>query len=74
MAEKPKYTLEQMFEIWEDSTGLCTEIGSDRDGLDLIEIRSKDEKGEIYARLSFTKDQARLVYQAIRQLIGEDYV
>lgn len=63
------YTLETMKEIWDDKSGCHIEIGPDRDGLDLIEVRSIDDHGKIDARLSFTKEQASLIARAITELV-----
>ncbi len=64
-----KYSLEKMFEIWNDTTGECLQIGPDRDGLDLIEIRMKDDTGKTNDRITMTKEQARLLADAIQQFI-----
>lgn len=66
--DKTGYSLEQMFEVWTDKSGECVEIGPDRDGLELIEIRYKDETGKITSRLCFTKEQAKLVCTALGKL------
>jgi hypothetical protein len=65
------YELEKLFEIWDNKAGLHLEVGPDRDGLGLIEIRSFDDKNKIDARLSFDKAQARLIGIAINELLGE---
>lgn len=58
-----------MCEIWDDATGECIQVGPDRDGIDLIEIRSRDDTGHIAERMSFTKEQAKLVCDAILELL-----
>jgi len=62
--------LEKMFELWD--TNFHYEIGQERDGLDMIEIRYYDENETASsARVSFTKDQAKLIAQALIELTGE---
>lgn len=63
------YSLETCKEIWNDKTGEHFEIGPDRDGLDLIEIRFVDSQGQICDRLSFTKDAAGLLCDALAELL-----
>lgn len=60
------YTLERMFEVWDDGSGSCIEIGPDRDGLDLVEIRQTDA-GKVEARITLTKEQAALVAKALAE-------
>lgn len=66
------YTLEHLYEIWNDSTSECIEIGPDRDGLDLIEIRAKDDTGKLFSSITMTKEQAVLVTQAIIHLTKQE--
>ncbi len=65
------YTLETKKEIWNDKTGEYIEIGPDRDALGLIEIRSYTNDDKCAARLTFSKEQIKLVAQAILELLGE---
>lgn len=59
------YTLEKLYEVWDDETGDHFEIGPDRDGLDLVEIRLKDKDGKITNRFCFTKDCGILLSEAL---------
>jgi hypothetical protein len=60
------YTLETMYEVWDDGSGSHIEIGPDRDGLDLVEIRSFEPKGnEPTDRIVMTKEQAQMVARAL---------
>ena len=59
------FSMETKHEIWDDDHGSCVEVGPDRDGLDLVEIRQKDETGKIEARMSFPKEQAALISKAL---------
>jgi len=64
--------LEKMFHLWEND--FHYEIGADNDGLDMIEIRYYDDNKlgtSSSSRVSFTKDQAKLIAQALIELTGE---
>lgn len=66
------YSLEKMFQIWNDRTGERIEIGPDRDGLDLIEIRfyAVDSKQPTF--IIFNQEQVPLLIQALRGLTGAE--
>ncbi len=59
------YNVEVTREIWDDEHGNCVEVGPDRDGLGMVEIRYRCDDGKIGARLAFPTDLARLVLQAM---------
>ena len=61
------YELEQMFEIWDERGGVI-EVGPDRDGLGLLEIRVRDDGSKITTRITLEKPQARLLVTALRNL------
>lgn len=65
------YTTELIRKIWNDKDGYSIEVGPDADGLDLVEIRCRDDQGKIYARLVMTPEQARLVADAVRACSAE---
>lgn len=65
-----QYSFETKYEIWNDKTGYCIEVGPDRDGLDLIEIRSRDSHGHIDARFTMTRGQAVLIAKALNLLLA----
>ena len=58
-------------EIWNDECGDCLEVGPDRDGLDNVEIRYKNGKGEIKERFVFPPEMAILVANAILSCANE---
>ena len=61
-----KHKLEIMREIWPDhGYGEYLEIGPDRDGTELVEIRQKEPDGKISARISVCPDAARLLANAL---------
>ena len=62
------FSVETMKEIWDDGSGCKIQIGPDRDGLDLLEIRSFSPDGKVEARMTFSKEQAKLVATAINDL------
>lgn len=66
------YSLESKKEIWDNKSGTHIEIGPDRDGLDLIEIKQYNEDGVIETRMTFTKEQIKLISTAIEELFREE--
>lgn len=66
-----KFEMETVREIWNDADKSCIEIGPDRDGLQLVEIRYRDEAHKIAERLSFPSEQARLIATAIMRCADE---
>lgn len=61
------YSLETIHQIWNDKTGERLEIGPDRDGLDLIEIREYTDDGQIGNRITMTRGQ---LVKVCRVLLG----
>lgn len=66
-----KLSMETVYEIWDDEMGTHIEVGPDRDGLEMIEIRRyddpKDEKCS--ERISFSQEQAQFIFRAIGKVI-----
>lgn len=60
-----KYSAETVYQVWNDRTGERIEIGADRDGLNLVEVRQYDDVGTIIQGISFTEDQATLIHIAL---------
>jgi len=63
--------LEKMFNVWDQH--FHYEIGSDCDGLDMLEIRyydGQDTKSSL--RVSFTKEHAKLIAKALLELAEEN--
>lgn len=55
-----------MYEIWDDTNGECIEVGPDRDGLDMVEIRLRDARsGKIESRVSFSEHNVFLLIEAL---------
>lgn len=63
------WEIETVKEIWHNKDGTCFEVGPDRDGLGLIEIRLR-ESGKITMRLSFPKEAAKLIAVALGELLS----
>jgi hypothetical protein len=53
-----KLTVETVYQIWNDDDGTRLEVGPDRDGLDMIEIRRHTEDGKICDRIAMPRDEA----------------
>lgn len=65
-----KPELELMCEIW-SAGGWHYEVGPDRDGLGMLEIRYYDEKDTMSKhRLSFPKEDAKVVAEAMLKLLS----
>ena len=65
------YTMELVRKIWNDKEGYSVEVGPDSDGLNLVEVRSRDDQGKIYNRFTMTPEMARLVSDAIAACASE---
>lgn len=59
------YSVEVVRQIWDDDDGEHFDVGPDRDGLNLVEIRCYNPDGKIVERLSCPAEQARLVARAM---------
>ena len=65
-----KLSMECVFEIWNDDNGERLEIGPDRDGLDLAEIRCRTPEGKIHSAVTMTMEQVPLVIEAFQNYIA----
>lgn len=54
-------------EIWNDKHGERIEIGEDRDGLGLTEIRQIDSQGKMLARITLDDDALSLTIKALER-------
>lgn len=64
------YRMEMLLEIWNDDSGEHLEVGEDRDGLDLVEIRAYDSNNKVEARMTFTVPQAHLLLKALDKFLA----
>lgn len=64
-----KYSLETEYNIWSDTFGNHFTVRPDCDGLNLVEIISYDENGKEEIRISFPKEAARLIVDAINKML-----
>jgi hypothetical protein len=62
------FTSETVVQIWDDKDSTRIDVGPDRDGLDLVEIRQYDAQGVIASRITMPREQAVLVAKAIDKL------
>jgi hypothetical protein len=65
MSSSENWELEILLEVWNNKTGERFEVGPDRDGLGLIEIRYRTPVGEITERIVLDKTAARLVADSL---------
>ena len=63
------YTVEKVYESWGLEGLTRMEVGQDREGLGLIEIRDWKDKGKVQTTLVMDKEQAKLVIECLRELI-----
>jgi hypothetical protein len=64
-----KFSLETRKEIWNDETSDKLTVGPDADGLGCIEIKELDANGKTLSRITMPPEQAKLVAQAINELL-----
>lgn len=63
-----EFTMETLYQIWNDKTGECVEVGEDRDSLGLVEIRTKLEGTSGHNEMTFSPDQALLIADALQKV------
>lgn len=61
-----KFSLEMVYEIWDDAHGERIEVGEDRDGIGITEIRSRQDDGVIISRITLHDEQIPLLIQALQ--------
>jgi len=67
----PTYSIDTVYQIWNDKTGERIEIGPDPDGLDLVEIRCYSPTGERPQQfVTLNKEQATLVLAALQRTLS----
>lgn len=59
------YYMETIREVWNERFGDHYEIGLDQEGLDLMELRYKDEKNLLVSSVSFPIEIAEMIAQSI---------
>lgn len=65
-----KITLETVYQIWNDKTGDRIELGPDRDGLGLMEIRSYASDGKVTQCVTFTNHELETLQTAINRYLN----
>lgn len=64
------FSVEEQIRVFDDRDGCFISVGTDADGLDLVEIRQCDEKYNIQARITMSIEQARLVSGALAKYLS----
>lgn len=62
------YSLELVMKIYNDNTGEAIEVGEDKDGLGMVEILYRDDKGKIGDRLSLEPEQIPYIIEALTKV------
>lgn len=60
-----RFSLNTVFQIWDDKHGDRIEVGEDMDALELVEIRYYTDDGDISSRITMPREQARCVHEAL---------
>lgn len=70
MFTERKFSTETIVRIYDDTSGECVEVGPDSDIGELVEIRQRQQNGEIYkgARITMEPEQALELARAILRL------
>lgn len=67
--KKQRVSLEIVYNVWDDDTGTHIEVGEDRDGLQLIEVRIYEGKLEPFNSVLFTVGEAELIAQSLLRVV-----
>jgi hypothetical protein len=65
------FTLETVYQAWDDEHGERVEVGTDRDGLDLVEVRSYSVESKPVQSIMMQPEQARMVAESILKVCDE---
>ena len=65
------YFVERTTKIYNEGTGSCIEVGPDRDGLNLVEVRSLASDGREEGRLILTPEEVFLLTPALAEVATE---
>lgn len=63
-------TIEWVAQMWAEH-GECLEVGEDRDGLDMTEIRWRGENGGVVSSVAFVNAMIPLVIKALQRRMGD---
>jgi hypothetical protein len=63
------YSLDRVWQIWNDKHGNRIEVGPDLDSLGLVEIRYYTEDNRRGDSLTLSRDQASLVRDALTEML-----
>ena len=65
-----KMTFDVRYEIWDDEFGNRVEVGTDSDGLDLVEIRSISSDGGAADVVSMPEEAVPLLIEALQRTLA----
>jgi hypothetical protein len=69
------YTIESLKRVYDDGSGDYVQISPDADGLDCVDIRQYNSKGEIYAngqaRITMSQEMAEKLSLALQAYLAE---
>lgn len=63
-------SVNMVMQVWNDDTGERIDVGEDRDGLGLLEIRYVDETGKVRADIRIEPQHAHKLIESI-QVVAE---
>lgn len=67
---KNNYSLETVYQIWNDLNGSRIEVGTDRDSLGLVQIRSISASGHNEREVTLTLEEAAMVHAALGRYLN----
>lgn len=67
---EPNYSLETVFQIWNDKTGERIELSPDRDGLGLFELRQYSDDCKLGPCVTLTRGQLEKLQIAIEKTLA----
>lgn len=65
-----RYSIEKLFQVWDNKTGERFEMGMDRDCLYLLEFRTYSKEGEIQDRYTLPTKVGRLLSDALPEILN----
>lgn len=67
-----KFSLEKMYELWNNENGTKIEIGPDREGLCFIELRQRNEDNDVIDTISLTNEEVPLIIKALTDILNDN--
>jgi hypothetical protein len=69
--KKQRLSVEVVHKIWDDDMGTNIEVGEDKDGLGMIEVRFFEDKLEPFNSVMFTVGEAELAAKSLLYFVEE---